>query len=152
MDLPFQPTLNAALNATATVLLVLGRLAIHRGDRDRHRRLMVAAFACSVLFLVSYLTYHTLVGLRVTYQGPDWGRLPYLAMLLAHTALAALVPVLALVTLVKGLRGNFASHRRWARVTFPIWLFVSITGVLVWLVLYVLTPSGRLALDAAGAS
>lgn len=142
------PPLNAALNGLAGVLLLIGFSRIKAGQETAHKRFMLAAFGCSVLFLVSYLYYHLHFSIQVKYQGPDWGKAPYLGMLLAHTVLAAAVPFLALRTIFLGFKERRAAHRRIARITFPIWLFVSATGVLIYLVLYVFTDSGALALEA----
>lgn len=133
------PTVNAALNSVSAVLLVLGFRAIRRGDRGRHRALMLAAFGTSVLFLASYLTRVALTG---THRFPGEGvlRATYLAVLASHTVLAALVAPLVLVALWLALRERFPSHRRVARVTLPIWLYVSVTGVVVYVMLYHLAP------------
>jgi len=141
------PPLNASLNGLAGLLLVLGVWRIKRGDEVGHRRLMLSALACSVVFLASYLTYHLRFELTVKYQGPDWGRTPYLALLLSHTVLAAAVPFLALRTAWLGYKDDRPRHRRLAKWTFPIWLYVSVTGVLIYLVLYRWTPSGEIALQ-----
>jgi len=129
------PTLNAALNATSTTLLLLGYRAIRRREARTHRRLMLAAFATSVLFLVSYLRYHATVG-SVPFPGVGWTRTLYFAVLVPHIALAALIGPLALVTLWRAWRGEFHRHRRIARVTLPLWLYVSVSGVVVYLMLY----------------
>ncbi len=133
------PAWNAALNATSGVLIVLGYRAIRAGHRDRHRRLMVAAVAVSAAFLVSYLTRVALTG---THRFPGDGPLKwlYLAILLSHTVLAAAVAPMALRSLFLGWKGRFDAHRRLARVTFPVWLYVSVTGVLVYLLLYQVAP------------
>lgn len=146
MDPAVFPALNAVLNGCATTLLVAGLLLIRRRRERAHRNAMLAAFACSILFLASYLWFHLRYGLRVAYAGPDWGRGPYLAMLLAHTLLAAVVPFLALITITLGLKGRRTAHKRFARLTFPAWMFVSVTGVLIYLVLYQWTDSGAIAL------
>jgi putative membrane protein len=152
MDPGVFPALNAVLNGCACALLLVG-FALIRARRERaHRNAMLAAFGCSVLFLASYLWFHFHYQIRVAYAGPDWGRTPYLAMLLAHTVLAALVPFLALRTIWLGLHDRRAAHRRLARVTFPIWLFVSVTGVLIYFVLYQWTGSGEAALAPLRAS
>jgi putative membrane protein len=135
MDVRDLPTVNALLNATATVLLVVGYLLIRRGRREAHRRVMLAAFACSSLFLVSYLVYHAQVG-SVKFTGTGTARTVYFAILLSHTVLAALVPVLAPLTLGLGLKGRLERHRKLARWTLPIWLYVSVTGVVVYWMLY----------------
>ena len=129
------PTLNAALNATSAVLLVLGYRFIRRRQISAHRACMLAAFAVSVVFLISYLTYHMQVG-SVRFPGTGMIRGVYFTILITHTILAALVPPLAVVTLTRALRGQFDRHRRLARWTFPIWLYVSVTGVVVYVMLY----------------
>lgn len=144
------PPLNAALNGLAALLMVAGVLRIRRGDEAMHKKLMLSAFGVSVLFLCSYLYYHLHFGVSVKYQGPDGAKIPYLLMLLSHTVLAAAVPFLAMRTIWLGLKDRRASHRKWARVTFPIWLYVSLTGVLIYLVLYVFTDSSRLAFEGLG--
>jgi uncharacterized membrane protein YozB (DUF420 family) len=129
------PTLNAALNTTSAVLLLTGWRLIRRGRRDAHRRAMLAALATSTLFLVSYLAYHFQVGsVRFTGQGPI--RTVYFAILVSHTVLAAAIVPLVLVTLTRALRGRFEAHRALARVTAPLWLWVSVSGVVVYWMLY----------------
>jgi uncharacterized membrane protein YozB (DUF420 family) len=135
------PSLNAALNGTAAVLLILGYRSIRRGRIARHRALMLTAFCTSVLFLISYLTYHTYmvyyahVGLR-RFPGEGPIRIVYLTILATHTVLAAAVPPLALITLWRALANRFDRHRAIARWTLPIWLYVSVTGVVVYFMLY----------------
>jgi len=129
------PALNALLNATAAVLLVVGWLLIRAGRREAHRRTMLAALGVSTAFLASYLVYHFQVG-SVRFQGTGAVRAVYLAVLASHTLLAAAVPVLALVTLVRALRRRFDRHRAIARWTLQIWLYVSVTGVVVYWMLY----------------
>lgn len=129
------PALNALLNATSAVLLFLGWRLIRRGRREAHRRAMLAAVACSTVFLVSYLTYHVQVG-SVRFQGQGAIRTVYFTILISHTILAVAVVPLVLVTLVRALQARFDRHRRLARITFPIWCYVSITGVIVYWMLY----------------
>jgi uncharacterized membrane protein YozB (DUF420 family) len=129
------PALNASLNGLAALLLVCGFVFIRRREVPRHRACMIAAFACSVVFLVSYLVYHARVG-SVPFQGQGPVRTVYFAILISHTVLAAAVPPLALLTLVRALRARFDRHRAIARVTLPIWLYVSLTGVVVYWMLY----------------
>jgi uncharacterized membrane protein YozB (DUF420 family) len=129
------PTLNAILNATAAGLLVWGYALIRRGRKQQHRRVMLAAFITSLLFLASYLVYHAHVG-TVRFPGTGALRTVYLLILATHTVLAAAVPPLALVTLSRALAGRFDRHRRIARWTLPVWLYVSVTGVVVYLMLY----------------
>ncbi len=129
------PTLNAALNSLSAVFLFAGYLFIRAKNRDAHRRCMLAAFACSILFLISYLVYHFQVG-SVGFKGQGWIRPVYFTILITHTILATTVVPLALITLVRALRERFDAHRRIARWTFPIWLYVSVTGVVIYLMLY----------------
>lgn len=135
MDFRDLPTLNAALNATAAVLLVWGWTLIRRRRIETHRRVMLSAFGVSILFLVSYLVYHYAVG-SVRFQKTGTIRTVYLSILLSHTILAAAVPFLATITLVRGLSQKYDKHRRIARWTLPIWLYVSVTGVVVYWMLY----------------
>jgi uncharacterized membrane protein YozB (DUF420 family) len=129
------PALNALLNATAAVLLVRGFLLIRAGRREEHRKTMLTAFAVSAVFLASYLVHHAFAGI-ILYQKTGLIRAVYLTILGTHTVLAATVPVLAIVTLRRGLKGNFARHRAVAKWTLPIWLYVSVTGVVVYFMLY----------------
>jgi uncharacterized membrane protein YozB (DUF420 family) len=129
------PALNAALNATAAVLLAIGWVLIRRGQMARHRAFMIAACCTSVLFLISYLAYHAQVGsVRFTKQGPI--RAVYFTILLTHTVLAAAILPMVIVTLSRGLRARYDTHRRIARWTLPLWMYVSVTGVIVYLMLY----------------
>ncbi len=129
------PALNASLNAVSGLLLVVGYFLIRRGQVQRHRLCMLAAVATSSLFLISYLTYHAQVGsVRFTRQGLV--RPVYFSLLISHVTLAALVLPMALVTLSRGLKARFGAHRRIARWTLPVWLYVSVTGVLVYVLLY----------------
>jgi uncharacterized membrane protein YozB (DUF420 family) len=129
------PALNATLNGISALLLVIGYTLIRRRRIVAHRRVMIAAFATSTLFLISYLIYHGNVGARpFTGQGPI--RQVYFAVLISHIVLAATVPPLALITLIRGLRARYDKHARLARWTLPIWLYVSVTGVIVYVMLY----------------
>jgi uncharacterized membrane protein YozB (DUF420 family) len=129
------PAVNATLNAIAAVLLAAGYVLIRSGRREMHRKVMLAAFATSTVFLASYLVYHAQVGsVRFTRQGIV--RPIYFTILFTHVVLAAAVLPLALITLSRGLKGRFARHRAIARWTLPIWLYVSVTGVLVYVLLY----------------
>jgi uncharacterized membrane protein YozB (DUF420 family) len=129
------PTLNAILNAVAAAFLLTGWVLIRRGRMRAHRAAMLAALACSVAFLTSYLVYHYQVG-SVRFQGTGTIRTVYLTILLTHTVLAAAVPFLAAITLTRALRRHFPRHRAIARWTLPIWLYVSVTGVVVYWMLY----------------
>jgi putative membrane protein len=128
-------TLNAALNAGAGILLVLGFLCIRRGKVLWHKRFMLSAFVLSSLFLVTYLLHHAEVG-SVRFQGEGLLRGVYYGILIPHIVLAAVIVPLALFTIYRGLSGRFETHRRIARITFPIWLYVSVSGVLVYFMLY----------------
>jgi putative membrane protein len=134
------PAVNAALNGTCTVLLVAGFVAIRRGRRELHRALMLGAVSASALFLASYLTRVALTGTH-RFPGSGWAKALYLAILASHTVLAALAAPMALRTLFLALRERFPEHRRIARWTLPIWLYVSVTGVIVYLALYHLAPA-----------
>ena len=129
------PAVNATLNALATVLLVSGWLLISQGKVEQHRRCMLAAFATSALFLASYLVYHFNVG-SVAFTGQGSLRILYFTILISHIILAIVILPMALITLVRALRAQFDAHRRIARWTLPLWLYVSITGVIVYVMLY----------------
>jgi putative membrane protein len=129
------PTLNAILNATSGVLLLLGWLAIRGRRIDVHKRYMLAAFVSSVLFLISYVVYHAQAGSK-PFPGQGPVRIVYFVILLTHVVLAAGIVPLALVTLTRGLKRADAAHRRVARWTLPIWSYVSVTGVVIYLMLY----------------
>jgi putative membrane protein len=131
------PTLNATLNALAAVLLVAGYTQIRRGRRAAHRACMLAAFGTSALFLVSYAIYHAGAGSR-PFTGQGAVRVVYFAILISHVLLAALILPLAIVTLRRGLLARYDRHVAIARWTLPIWLYVSVTGVVVYLMLYIL--------------
>jgi uncharacterized membrane protein YozB (DUF420 family) len=133
------PTLNALLNTASAVLVLTGWWLIRRGRRDAHRRAMLLAVATSTLFLVSYLVYHFEVG-SVRFRGLGPIRTVYFVILVGHTVLAAAIVPLVLVTVSRALRGRFERHRALARVTLPLWLWVSVSGVVVYWMLYRLEP------------
>jgi uncharacterized membrane protein YozB (DUF420 family) len=135
IDYTVLPAVNATLNAISTVFLAAGWRFIRRGQITRHRACMIAAFATSALFLTSYLVYHANVG-SVPFRGLGTVRLLYFAILTTHIILAALILPLALITLSRALARRFDRHRTIARWTLPIWLYVSITGVVIYLMLY----------------
>lgn len=137
MSLESMPLINASLNGCAGVLLALGLVFVRRGRIGAHRACMVAACVMSLLFLACYLYYHAHVGSK-PFGGSGILRTTYLSILLTHTVLAATVPFLATVTLMRGLKRQDARHRAIARWTFPIWMYVSVTGVVIYLLLYVL--------------
>ena len=129
------PLVNASLNGVATVLLVIGYVCIRRRRIAAHRAAMVAAFSTSVLFLISYLIYHAHAGSR-PFPGRGIVRVVYFAILITHVVLAATIPPLAGLTLWRGFAGRFDRHVRIARWTLPLWLYVSVTGIVVYLMLY----------------
>ncbi|HEU0093639.1 MAG TPA: DUF420 domain-containing protein [Vicinamibacteria bacterium] len=129
------PALNAFLNASSAVLLATGYVLIRRGRRDAHKRVMLAALASSALFLTSYLVYHAQVG-SVRFRGQGAVRTVYFTILLTHTVLAVAIVPLVATTLVPALRGRFDRHRRLARITLPLWAYVSVTGVVIYWMLY----------------
>ena len=135
------PAVNASLNLLATILLVIGWRLIRVGKREAHRTVMLSAFAVSVVFLGCYLVYHA--GLHhytgthgKAFEGVGNARIAYFALLISHVLLATIVPVLAIITIVRGLKADWVRHRRIAKITFPIWLYVSVTGVVIYLMLY----------------
>jgi len=136
LDLTDLPTLNALLNATSALILTFGYIKIkRRGDIRRHKRLMLAALAVSALFLISYLIYHNAVG-SVPYPKHDWTRPLYFAILIPHVILAALMVPFVVAAVILGLRGRYRAHVRITRVLWPVWMFVSASGVAVYLMLY----------------
>ena len=137
------PAVNATLNGISALLLISGFFAIRRGNRRTHRALMLSALGVSILFLISYLYYHSQVGTtRFTAQG--WVRALYFIILGSHTILAIIIVPLVIATLYFALRENFVRHRRLARITLPTWLYVSITGIVVYLMLYQWFPATSL--------
>jgi uncharacterized membrane protein YozB (DUF420 family) len=134
------PALNASLNALCTVLLSLGFFHIRRGNKVAHRRCMIAALVTSTLFLAGYLTYHFTVQAVTRFREPEWFRPIYLVLLLTHTVLAAAVLPMVIVTVTRAAKGQFDRHRRIARWTWPVWMYVSVTGVLIYLLLYQIFP------------
>lgn len=134
-ELSSLPALNALLNGTSAVLLLVGRNLIRRGRMQAHRLMMLAALCTSAAFLASYLYYHAHVG-HVLFPGHGWSRPLYFSILLSHTILAVVIVPLVLVTLSRALRARYALHRAIARWTFPLWMYVSVTGVVIYLMLY----------------
>jgi uncharacterized membrane protein YozB (DUF420 family) len=129
------PTLNATLNATAAIFLLTGYLLIRSGRQTLHKRAMLAALSASALFLVSYVIYHWNAGSR-PFPGTGIVRGVYLTILLTHVVLAMTILPLALITAARGLLGHYDRHVRIARWTFPVWMYVSVTGVVIYLMLY----------------
>jgi putative membrane protein len=133
------PALNATLNATSAILLIAGYRFIRRRQITAHKRCMLAAGATSALFLVSYLTYHYYVG-SMPFRGQGWVRPLYFTILISHTTLAAAIVPLVLITLFRAWKADFVRHARLARWTWPIWMYVSVTGVIIYVMLYQLFP------------
>lgn len=129
------PSVNAVLNSLSAAFLITGYYFIRSKRVRAHRACMLSAFGCSTLFLISYLVYHYQVG-SVPFKSQGWIRTVYFTILITHTILAAAVVPLALMTLSRALKGRFPAHRRIARWTFPVWLYVSVTGVVVYVMLY----------------
>ena len=134
------PSVNAALNALSAVLLIVGWTLIRLRHERAHKGVMLSAFVVSIVFLACYLVYHYQVG-SVKFQGPTGVRAVYLVILLSHVVLAAAVPFLAGITIYLGLRDRRQKHRQLARWTFPIWLYVSLTGVVIYVMLYHVYPA-----------
>ncbi len=139
------PPVNALLNGLSAVFLSAGYYFIRRKNQSAHRRCMLLAFAASVLFLVCYLTYHTYLAYYLhrgptIFRDPAWFRPVYLLILLTHTMLAVVIVPLALMSLWRGLKQSFESHRRISRWTWPLWMYVSVTGVLIYVLLYQVFP------------
>jgi uncharacterized membrane protein YozB (DUF420 family) len=139
-DYSIFPAINATLNGTSAVLLVTAHRMIKAGRVATHRVLMLTAVATSTLFLISYLYYHAHVG-SVRFQGQGWSRPVYFSILISHTFLAAVIVPLSIVTLTRALRERFDQHRAIARWTYPLWLYVSVTGVVIYFMLYHLFPA-----------
>ena len=141
MDGGTLPLLNACLNGVATVLLLRGRLLIARKQVDAHRRTMLAAFAVSTVFLAAYVAHKVSKGgVNTPYHGEGAARVAYFTILFSHIPLAASVPIFAIRLILLGLRGDLSKHRRLARFAWPIWLYVSVTGVAIYLFLYPFNP------------
>jgi len=145
MSLAGLPLVNAFLNGLSAVFLAAGYYFIRRKNMPAHRTCMVTAFAASILFLVCYITYHSYLAFHLhrgptVFKDPAWFRPIYLAILLTHTVLAIAIVPLAIITLTRALRSRFDRHRKIARWTWPLWMYVSVTGVLIYLLLYRIFP------------
>ncbi len=138
MDLP---AVNASLNGLSALFLALGYYSIKRGGKVAHRNCMLAAFTTSVIFLCCYLTYHYYAG-ATRFVNPGWFRPFYLLLLLTHTVLAVAIVPMILMTMNRALRERFDAHKRIARWTWPCWMYVSVTGVVIYLLLYKIFPQG----------
>ena len=134
------PAVNATLNGLSAVLLTAGYVFIRRGNKIAHRNCMVSAFVTSTIFLICYLTYHFTVKAITRFREPEWFRPIYLAILLTHTVLAVVIVPLVLITLHRAVKERFELHRKIARWTWPLWIYVSVTGVVIYLLLYQVFP------------
>jgi uncharacterized membrane protein YozB (DUF420 family) len=140
MNVQSLPVVNASLNALATVLIIAGLCAIKAGQTRLHKACMAGAIIVSAAFLTCYLTYHFNVVAVTKFTHPGWPKTVYFFILLTHIPLAILVLPLLVLTVWPAIRGRYDAHKRWAKITAPIWLYVSVTGVLVYLMLYVWYP------------
>jgi uncharacterized membrane protein YozB (DUF420 family) len=140
MNVQGLPIVNATLNSAATILIVAGLIAIKAGYKRLHRALMMGAIAVSAAFLACYLVYHFNVVAVTKFTYPGWPKIIYFAIMLTHVPLAILVLPLVALTVIPAIKGRYDTHKRWARITAPVWLYVSVTGVLVYLMLYVWYP------------
>jgi uncharacterized membrane protein YozB (DUF420 family) len=139
MSISDLPAVNATLNGLSTILLAAGFYFIRTGNKTAHRNCILAAVGTSTLFLISYLTYHAFAG-RTVFKDPAWFRPIYLTILLTHTVLAVVIVPLVLVTLTRAFKQRFEQHKKIARWTWPIWMYVSVTGVIIYLLLYQIFP------------
>ena len=139
MNLSDLPALNACLNGASTVFLSFGYYFIRNGNKIAHRNCMIGALTASALFLTSYLIYHYNAG-RTSFPNPHWFPTTYLVILLTHTVLAVAILPMVFMTVYRAVRGQWESHRRIARWTWPVWMYVSVTGVLIYLLLYQIFP------------
>ena len=135
MDPSLLPTVNAILNGTAGILLLFGYVQIKKGNRDTHKKFMLASLAVSLLFLVSYVTYHIQAG-SVPYPHQDWTRPVYFIILIPHIIFAAVMGPFIIAAVWHALNDNFEKHKRLVRWVFPVWMYVSVTGVVIYLMLY----------------
>jgi uncharacterized membrane protein YozB (DUF420 family) len=139
MSLADFPALNASLNGLSAILLTAGYIFIKRHNKTAHRNCMMGALTASTVFLACYLYYHFHAG-RTVFKDPPWFRPIYLTLLLTHTVLAVTIVPMIIVTVIRAARGRFAEHRKIARWTWPIWMYVSVTGVLIYFLLYQIFP------------
>ncbi len=137
MSIQNLPTINAGLNLLSTIFLLLGYLNVKRGNRDTHKKFMVSALVSSAVFLIFYLFYHSQVG-SVPYPYHDWTRPVYFAVLIPHIILAAVMSPFILIAVWFALREQFEKHRKIVRWLWPVWMYVSVSGVIIYLMLYIL--------------
>ena len=140
MSLSDLPAVNACLNGLSAVFLTTGYVFIRRGNKIAHRNCMVSAFVTSTIFLICYLTYHFTVRTVTRFEKPEWFRPVYLTILLTHTVLAVVIVPLVLMTLGRAVKQRFDLHKKIARWTWPLWMYVSVTGVVIYLLLYQIFP------------
>ena len=140
MTMHYWPAVNATLNALSGVFLLTAFIVIRKKRIQQHKRFMIAACTTSIVFLISYLAYHSVAG-TTRFAGAGWSRPVYFTLLLTHTVLAVVIVPLAVISVFNGLKMRVQTHRRFAKVTFPLWMYVSVTGVLVYFFLYQWFPS-----------
>ena len=140
MSLSDLPAVNACLNGLSAVFLTTGYVFIRRGNKIAHRNCMVSAFVTSTIFLICYLTYHFTVRTVTRFEKPEWFRPVYLTILLTHTVLAVVIVPLVLMTLGRAVKQRFDLHKKIARWTWPLWMYVSVTGVVIYLLIYRICP------------
>jgi uncharacterized membrane protein YozB (DUF420 family) len=143
MTLHDLPAVNGTLNGISAVLLSVGRVFIAKKKVGAHRTCMIAAFVTSIIFLICYLTYHIFIHHVTRFLNPPWFRPIYLTILFTHTVLAVVIVPLILITLSRGLKARYEAHRKIARWTWPLWMYVSVTGVIVYLILYQIFPQAQ---------
>ena len=143
MSLSDLPAVNACLNGLSAVFLTTGYVFIRRGNKIAHRNCMVSAFITSTIFLICYLTYHFTVRTVTRFEKPEWFRPVYLTILLTHTVLAVVIVPLVLMTLGRAVKQRFDLHKKIARWTWPLWMYVSVTGVIIYLILYKIYPQAH---------
>ena len=143
MSISDLPTINACLNGLSAIFLTIGFIFIKQGKQTAHRNCMLAAFITSTLFLVGYLTYHFSAHLVTKFTNPAWFRPIYLTILLTHTLLAPVIVPLIFTSIILGLKGKNEKHKKVSRWTFPLWMYVSVTGVIIYLLLYQIFPQTR---------
>lgn len=140
MNISDLPAVNACLNSLSAILLTIGYVLIRQKRQNAHRNCMIGALVTSTLFLISYVYYHSHAGARTVFKNPEWFRPFYLVILLTHTVLAVAIVPMVILTVVPALRQRFDRHRRIARWTWPMWMYVSVTGVLIYFLLYQIFP------------
>ncbi|MFN7139615.1 MAG: DUF420 domain-containing protein [Limisphaerales bacterium] len=152
MSISDLPAVNASLNSLSTLFLLIGYVMIKKGKQIAHRNCMISAFATSVVFLISYLTYHFNVEVVTRFSEPQWFRPIYLVILLTHTVLAIVIVPLVFMSFHRAFKARYELHRKISKWTWPLWMYVSITGVVIYLLLYQIFPQKKIAAETAVAA